>query len=77
MTLSKDQIMTEAMKLDPLDRETLAEELLLSIHDTDRDQIDAAWLGEARQRDAAFRAGRTGAKPVDEVIQRLLSKGRP
>jgi putative addiction module component (TIGR02574 family) len=77
MTLSKDQIMTEAMKLDPLERETLAEELLLSIGESDRAQIDAAWLGEAQRRDAAFRAGQTQARPVDEVIQRLLRKGRP
>jgi len=75
MTLSKDQIMTAALKLDPLERETLAEELLLSINDSDHAQIDAAWLGEAHRRDAAFRAGHTSAKPVDEVIQRLLRKG--
>lgn len=76
MTL-KDQIMTQAMKLDPCDRETLAEELLLSIQESDRAQIDAAWLSEAHRRDAAFCAGQTSAKPVDAVIQRLLNKGRP
>ena len=77
MTLSKAQIMTEAMKLDPPEREALAEELLLSVHDSDRDLIDAAWLDEAQRRDRAFGAGRTTAKPVDEVIRRLLNKDQP
>ena len=77
MTLSKDQIMTEALKLGPQDRESLAEELLLSINDADRDQIDAAWLSEAHRRDTAFRAGQTHANSVDAVIQRLTRKGQP
>jgi len=76
MSLNRTQIMTEAMKLDALEREALAEEILLSIRDADREQIDAAWLMEARRRDAAFEARQTTAKPVDEVIQRLLNKGQ-
>ena len=36
----------------------------------------AAWLAETRERDARFRAGRTGAKPADQVIERLLAKGQ-
>jgi putative addiction module component (TIGR02574 family) len=76
MTLNKEQVMTEAMKLDPLERESLAEELLLSVHESDRAEIDAAWLAEAKRREAAFEAGQASAKPVDNVIQRLLSKAR-
>jgi len=53
MTLNKEQVMTEAMKLDPLERESLAEELLLSVHESDRAEIDAAWLAEAKRREAA------------------------
>lgn len=46
-----------AFELDPSDRESLAEELLLSIGNADRDAIDAAWLAEAHRRDAAFAKG--------------------
>jgi putative addiction module component (TIGR02574 family) len=68
------EIKDAALKLDPVEREMLAEELLLSVSGSDRDAIDAAWLAEAQRRDADFAAGRTGAKPVEEVIARLLKK---
>jgi putative addiction module component (TIGR02574 family) len=77
MLWTKDQIKTAALNLDPGEREALAEELLLSIDDADRESIDAAWLAEARRRDADFAAGKTSAKPADEVIDRLKSKVRP
>jgi putative addiction module component (TIGR02574 family) len=76
MTLTKEQIKTAALQLAPAEREALAEELLLSIGETDRQAIDSAWLAEAHRRDADFRAGRTGAKPADQVIDRLLGKAR-
>lgn len=74
MTLTRDQIKTAALQLAPADREALTEELLLSIDETDRQPIDAAWLAEAHRRDADFLAGRTSAKPVGDVIDRLLRK---
>lgn len=77
MTLTKEQIMTEAMKLDPVDRETLAEDLLLSVGGDDRAQIDKAWLAEAYRRDSALAAGKTTARPVDDVIRRLRGEDRP
>lgn len=77
MTLTKAQIKSAAMQLTPADRESLAEELLLSLGGDERDAIDAAWLAEARRRDADFLAGRTTARPVEQVLARLESKGRP
>jgi putative addiction module component (TIGR02574 family) len=74
--MSKDQLMSEALKLEPAEREILAEELLRSLGDRDREEIDAAWLEEVKRRDADYRAGKIGAKPVEEVLQRLLSKGK-
>jgi putative addiction module component (TIGR02574 family) len=71
MILSKDEIKTAALQLNPAEREALAEELLLSIEGAEREAIDGAWLAEARRRDADFLAGKTTAKPVDEVIDRL------
>jgi putative addiction module component (TIGR02574 family) len=77
MTLTREQIKTAALQLAPAEREALAEELLLSIDEADRHSIDAAWLAEARRRDADLAAGRTSARPVDQVIERLLRKARP
>jgi hypothetical protein len=73
--MTKEQLRTAALLLDPLDREALAEELLLSIDAEQSAAIDAAWLDEARRRDEAFIAGRMPGKPVGEVIDRLMVKG--
>ena len=77
MPLTKEQIKTEALNLDPAEREELAEELLLSIDGSNRNAIDAAWLEEARRRDAAYASKKTHAKPVEEVINRLNKKANP
>ena len=75
--MTRQQIKTAAMKLDPVDREALAEELLLSVTKAERKTIDAAWLVEAKKRDAALATNKSGALPVDQVIHRLKSKARP
>lgn len=76
MAMTKEQVRAEAMALDPQDREVLAEELLLSLSETDREQIDAAWLAEARRRERAFARGEMSTSPVDDVIARVQSKAR-
>ena len=65
------------MQLDPVEREALAEELLLSLSDGEREAIDTAWLAEAKRRDEAFKQSGHGAKPLDDVIARLKSNVRP
>jgi hypothetical protein len=74
MAMTKEQILTEAMALNPRDRETVAEELLLSLSDSDRQAIDDAWLAEARRRDAAFANGQVKASPINDVVGRVLSR---
>lgn len=76
MSLTRDQLLSEILKLSPDDREQLAEEVLLSISPTEQAEIDVTWLAEARRRDAEFKAGRTTSKPVSAVIARLAAKGR-
>jgi hypothetical protein len=77
MPMNKEQILTEAMALEPTEREALAEALLLSLDDIDREAIDAAWLDEARRRDEAYTRGETIASPLDQAVQRVLSRKRP
>jgi hypothetical protein len=74
MLLTKKQIKNAALKLEPSVRVALAEELLLSIDGAERDEIDAAWLAEAHPRDANFLSGKSKAKPVAQVINRLKRK---
>jgi putative addiction module component (TIGR02574 family) len=72
--MTKEQIISEAMELVPAERQTLAEELLLSIDETDQEKIDQAWLEEVRGRDAAFQRGEMSASPVEEVLNRIRTR---
>ena len=72
MTMSKEQIRDAALQLGAAEREALAEELLLSLNDSESEAIDRAWLEETRRRDAALLAGTSRTKPVSEVLDRLL-----
>ena len=74
MTLA--QIKAAAMELEPSQRESLAQELLLSDTDEERERIDAVWLEEVRRRDAAYQRGEVTARPAEEVIHRLLNENR-
>lgn len=76
MSLTIAQIKAAALKLDPADREALAEELLQSISEAQADQIDAAWLAECHRRDSNRASGPTQGKSMDEVLGRLLARGR-
>ena len=69
-------LLDAALDLDPAEREALAEELLLSVGGAEREAIDAAWLAEARRRDAALLAGKTRVSPVDEVVGRLKANAK-
>jgi putative addiction module component (TIGR02574 family) len=71
-----EQARSVAMQLSASDREALGEELLQSVSEQEGAAIDEAWLVEVRRRDADLLAGRAKAKPVDEVIHRLLAKGK-
>ena len=76
MSMTKDQILAEAMALGPDEREALAEELWLSLNGGQQAAVDAAWLEEVRRRDAAFAAGQIQDSDLDEVMARLLARGR-
>jgi hypothetical protein len=52
MSMTREQILAEAMALEPGDRETLAEQILLSLGPDEQAAIEAAWLAEARRREA-------------------------
>ena len=77
MSLTREQLLTEALSLDPSEREALAEDLLLTIAEADRAEIDQSWLMEVRERDAALIRGESTTSTVDEVIARVLSRKRP
>jgi hypothetical protein len=60
----------------PMSGGALADELLLSLDEPNRAQLDAAWLEECRVRYGAYERGEVKAAPVDEVIAQILAKDR-
>jgi hypothetical protein len=74
--MTKEEIKTAAMQLDPVEREALAEELLLTLPQLEEEAIDAASLEEARRRYESFLQSGGVAKTVDEVVARLRSSVR-
>jgi hypothetical protein len=57
--------------LGPDDRESLAEDLLLSITEQDRESIDSAWLIEAHRRDASPAVLGQNARTMESVVASL------
>ena len=74
--MTKDQLLAQAMALDPHERQALADALFASLSGADAAEIDAAWLKESHRRDAAYTRGDEGASRVDEVIERVRSRVR-
>lgn len=74
MPLTKDQILAEALTLNPADREALAEQLLITI-DRDQDEtLDPNWGEEIDRRLKDYDAGLIQSAPPDEMFRRLREK---
>jgi putative addiction module component (TIGR02574 family) len=67
MSESALDLLKSVLALPPVDRATLAEELLSSLDRPDP-SIDERWAAEAEDRLAAFRAGQMQSMPADEVF---------
>ncbi len=76
MAMTKDELLAEAMALEPQEREEVADALLTSLIGANHAEIDAAWLAESHRRDEAYKRGEVGASTVDEVIDRVRSRVR-
>lgn len=59
------------MQLDAVEREALAEELLLSLSEDEREEIDAAWLEEAKRRHKAFLDAKGTANSVEDAVSAI------
>ena len=72
MTTAAKQIFEAALKLEPGERERLAEALWQSIEE--HGDVEAAWAGEVKQRIAAADAGEIASTPWDEARDELLDE---
>jgi len=71
-----DELMREALALDPTGRAHLAHRLLDSLDELSEAEVEQLWLAEAARRDAAIDAG-APSYPAAEVIARARARGLP
>jgi putative addiction module component (TIGR02574 family) len=76
MSPTATKLLAEVLKLDPSEREALAEEALRSLSPFDQQSIDAAWLAEVLRRDSALKSGMITAAPLADVVARFAAKDR-
>lgn len=65
------QLLSEALKLAPIERAELVEKLLSSFEFSSRKKIDALWAKEAESRIDAFERGEISAIPAKEVFAKI------
>ena len=71
MPKHKEQILAEALKLPPVERAELVENLLSSFEFRSRETIDALWAQEAENRIDAFERDEIAAIPAKEVFAEI------
>jgi putative addiction module component (TIGR02574 family) len=74
MPMTKEQLLAEATALAPAERESLAEQLLITIDCDDLATVDAAWAAEVDRRLTAYDRGEIRSAPPDELFRRLREK---
>lgn len=71
MTASAQALLNEALKLPPIDKASMIEELISSFDPNSRAQIDKEWADESESRISAYDAGLLKARPFEDVIREL------
>jgi len=70
------QILAEALKLPPVERAELVENLLTSFEFQSREKIDALWAQEVEDRIDAFERGEMAAIPAKDVFEEIQKNKR-
>ncbi len=65
--MGKQEIMAQALKLDPAERFDLVDQILHSLDKPDP-EIDRIWIEEAQRRLAAYREGKVKGVPAEEIL---------
>jgi putative addiction module component (TIGR02574 family) len=71
MSPQADQVLLDALKLSPLERAELIENLLASFPFPERRAVDERWAAEAEDRIDAYERGELKSTPAAEVFERI------
>jgi putative addiction module component (TIGR02574 family) len=74
MTAEAERLTGEALKLSREERLHMLTVLADSIEESSLEEIEAAWIAEAKRRLAGVQAGERPTLPWQEVERRLLSR---
>ena len=74
MSEPAEKLYDEAMKLPPGERRSLVLRLLDSVGEEPEDDVERAWLEEARRRLADVASGREETVPWEDVRRELLDR---
>lgn len=70
-TLEKEKILSEVLKLSPIDRAQLIEDVLSSFEFTTQKDIDEVWTNEVEDRIDAYEQGKLKSKSAKEVFKKI------
>jgi putative addiction module component (TIGR02574 family) len=76
MPKHRKQILAEALKLPPVERAELVENLLTSFEFRSRKKIDALWAQEVENRIDGFERGEMAAIPAKDVFAEIEKNKR-
>ena len=71
MTVQTQQVLEKAVRLPPVERAELVEQILSSFDYPSRDEIDALWIREAEDRIDAYNQGKIKAIPASQVFEKI------
>jgi len=71
MSAYGQKILHQALKLRPIERAELVENILSSFEFTERKKIDDLWSKEAEERITAFEAGKIKAVPLKSLFKKI------
>lgn len=74
--MSIDEIKTEALKLSPASRASLARDLLASLDTLSATEVEQLWVEEAIRRDEEIDRGVIQLRPADDVLARAKARNR-
>ena len=74
MTSESRKIEDQARDLPPKERARLALKLIESLDPGEDEDVEELWLDEAERRLADYDAGKTTARPADEVFAEIEKK---
>lgn len=71
MSINTEQVLKQALRLSPIERAELVEQLLISFEFPPREALDSLWAQEAEERIDAFERGELKSKSAQQVFQDL------